>query len=97
MIKLNIACLNPFYKNKDVQVKNYYSLCKSFTKTHKFIEIEFMSHDSYHLFLFLLNTCWWGHDHAGFEISLTLYKLTFSFNLYDRRHWDYENNCWCED
>jgi len=36
----------------------------------------------------------WTHkcDHAGFRFNLEIYKFMFEFNLYDNRHWDYDNN-----
>lgn len=33
-------------------------------------------------------------DHAGFEINLALFGYGIEFNIYDSRHYDYENHCW---
>jgi len=52
--------------------------------------------------LFLMNIfnlfiMWNKHsDHAGFTFSVSLIGLNIYFNIYDSRHWDYENNKWCE-
>lgn len=34
-------------------------------------------------------------DHAGIDFYFSLFKLFWmNLNIHDRRHWDYENNCW---
>jgi hypothetical protein len=33
-------------------------------------------------------------DHAGVQISVTLFCFEFSFEIYDIRHWDYDNGTW---
>ncbi len=33
-------------------------------------------------------------DHAGFGFDLDILGLFISFNIYDSRHWDEENNSW---
>lgn len=35
-------------------------------------------------------------DHAGPLFDLDIFGLSLSLNMYDTRHWDYENNCWHE-
>lgn len=35
-------------------------------------------------------------DHAGFKVWLDLFKLYFTFNVYDHRHWNYAENRWYE-
>ncbi len=35
-------------------------------------------------------------DHAGPEIELGLLGLNFHAMVYDKRHWDHDNNCWVE-
>lgn len=35
-------------------------------------------------------------DHAGFHWFLIIWPLHFEFNIYDSRHWDYDNNKWEE-
>jgi len=34
-------------------------------------------------------------DHAGVKFNLTIFGFNISFMIYDCRHWDYENNKWC--
>jgi hypothetical protein len=36
----------------------------------------------------------YGCDHAGLRIVLDFMRYFLVINLYDNRHWDYENNCW---
>lgn len=38
-----------------------------------------------------------GRDHARPKMSLYFWKYMFSMYVYDCRHWDFENNCWCSD
>lgn len=34
-------------------------------------------------------------DHAGIELIFSIKKLFWvMFNIYDIRHWDYDNDCW---
>jgi hypothetical protein len=33
-------------------------------------------------------------DHAGPRIDISLLGYTLSAQIYDRRHWDHDNNCW---
>lgn len=34
-------------------------------------------------------------DHAGISFTFSIYKLFWiNINLNDRRHWDFEKNCW---
>lgn len=33
-------------------------------------------------------------DHAGIRFYLNLWKYVFLINLYDSRHWDWENDRW---
>lgn len=35
-----------------------------------------------------------GTNHAGLYLDFTVFGLSIVINLYDKRHWDYENNCW---
>lgn len=33
-------------------------------------------------------------DHAGPSLELCLLGYSVQFQIYDGRHWDYENGCW---
>jgi len=46
---------------------------------------------------FDLDLSWRGHDHAGPGISLELFGYFFDFNIYDVRHWNYEEGRWESD
>lgn len=35
-------------------------------------------------------------DHAGFEFQLELFRFFLDINIYDHRHWNEEENRWCE-
>ena len=46
--------------------------------------------------LFLVNLAWTTKcDHAGLSFEFVFFKFVyFQMQVYDNRHWDYENNCW---
>jgi len=42
-----------------------------------------------------INLNWNRHsDHAGFNLGFEILWFSIYFNIYDSRHWDYDNNCW---
>lgn len=41
-----------------------------------------------------LDTRWRGRDHAGFSVEFILLGYNLHANIYDSRHWNYENNSW---
>jgi hypothetical protein len=54
---------------------------------------EFNGYRTHHLInvSFKLN---FKGDHAGIQIELGLLGYSTEFQIYDTRHWDYENDCW---
>lgn len=89
MLKFNCVLHNLWAK------ENFDSLWNksgSFTKN-KHWEIELTKYSNYFLGI-RLDACWRGRDHAGFSVELMLLGYCFHVNIYDSRHWDYENNCW---
>jgi hypothetical protein len=49
------------------------------------------------LFEITIGISWRGRDHAGPLFEIILLGLFFSIQLYDKRHWDNEHNCWEEE
>jgi len=37
------------------------------------------------------------NSHGGLKFNLQIYKLYFNIDIYDHRHWDYDNDCWQEN
>jgi len=35
-----------------------------------------------------------NQSHAGFHFLIAVFTWMFEFNIYDIRHWNYDNNCW---
>jgi hypothetical protein len=58
---------------------------------HKAIEIELTNAGNI-LELSLVVTT--KRDHAGFRAVISLFGYDAAIQLYDTRHWDYENNCY---
>jgi len=97
MIK-NFFIEKPFKKWKNKAYCIQFSLLKLFLSTnfrflfnlfnyHNWIIIHF---NLFNLFQFLLN---WNKktDHCGFTLDITFLIFYFHFNIYDCRHWDYDN------
>lgn len=66
----------------------FYPLTKN-----KTLEVEFDSTNTYSWFdfSFVLTK---KSDHAGLYITLSLFKLELRIQIYDNRHWNYEENRW---
>lgn len=56
------------------------------------VQIEHFNWTS--LFGFSFDLTLSGSDHAGLFVDFTILGLCMIVNLYDKRHWDYENNSW---
>lgn len=89
MINFCIGIANPWAKE---DFKNLRHADGSFTK-HKHWEFEIIRH-SYDLFEVAINFTVRGQDHAGLRLSLALFGYSVKLDIYDSRHWDYDNNCW---
>lgn len=35
-------------------------------------------------------------DHSGLDIGIDILGLYLFFKVYDNRHWDFDNECWCK-
>jgi hypothetical protein len=88
MIYVGFSLKNPFWEDR---FQNIWNRCWKIFKN-KNLEIEFYKHSS--LLGFSVNFNPIARDHGGFRFDIELLGYTFDFNLYDSRHWDYENNCW---
>lgn len=88
MINLNIGLNNPWAKSG---FRNLWYQDGKFTK-HKFWELEVQYLSSKVL---EINVCYSVRkDHAGIALTFGLMGYCVHLQIYDNRHWDYENNCW---
>ena len=96
MFWFHLRLRNPFNKVDSSGNNTYYNKVWRITKN-KNIEIQFAR---WNKLLDLINVEFniqpSGHDHAGANFDLTLLHYYFMIQLYDTRHWDYDNNCWRE-
>lgn len=61
---------------------------------HKNLEIQ-VSHMGWAtLFEAEIDLRWFGHDHAGPKLALTLFGLYACIQVYDGRHWNHDANRW---
>jgi hypothetical protein len=89
MISFHFRISNPFKdKFKTVFDKNY------ILSENKNLEVECYRNSS--ILTFSLDFYPIRRDHAGLDFSIGLFTWEISFNFYDKRHWDDENNKWEE-
>jgi hypothetical protein len=86
MIHFNFKISNPWSN----RFNNLLSRNGKFSK-HKAWEVNVYKTDSVISIFFSLNV---KRDHAGVQLVLGVLGYECEANLYDTRHWDYENNCW---
>lgn len=61
--------------------------------SYKYFEVEFCSHKEWNYFD--LDISWTRkQDHAGLKLDFELLGLNLVIQVYDSRHWDYENDEW---
>jgi hypothetical protein len=87
MLNINFSLENPF-GNK---FKNLGGLSKTLTKN-KALELQHC-YDASTLIRFEFDYSI-KRDHAGLQINFALFGYTVYFQIYDTRHWDYNNNQW---
>jgi len=86
---MRLTLNNPFYKKN--KFKNLFSRYFHLYGN-KYFEFELIK-DNY--YWFETEFSWTTkRDHAGIRISFGIFGYLISFNIYDKRHWDYNNNCW---
>jgi hypothetical protein len=91
-LKFNIS--NPFFRQQDC-FESKIDFFKNFKLTkNKHLEIQLSRFALYDLIGFELDLHWNGRDHQGPALELLFLGVMFRINLYDRRHWDYEQCCW---
>ena len=92
MIHFSFTLMNPF-KAKDREQKDYF--CKDWSLTkNKFLEIQVSRWTMNDIVSVSLDTRWYGQDHGGVRLNLELFGFMFCAQLYDNRHWDYDNHKW---
>lgn len=94
MINIHFTISNPF-KTKEFDQIDYITYDRSLT-TNKAFEIQFTKWRPTTLFSIGLDTRWRGCDHGGIRFDIEVFGYFLNLNLYDKRHWDWENWCWEE-
>lgn len=81
------------YEMSDSQV-DYIEVDKPIS-TNKNIQVQLSKSCNFgNLIGIRIDTNWTGHDHAGPEIEIKLYRFFFIFKIYDKRHWNWETGNW---
>lgn len=98
MFRLNFEISWPV-KHKQATEFGFGDFCRTFKLSErKYFEIQAVKFDhEFTLLKFDLNVSIWGHDHAGVNLEVALFNYTLILNLYDNRHWNYEENRWMTD
>ncbi len=94
MLNFRFALQNPWAKNTRKQ-KDYCYVDKKLSKNLAY-SFQAARGDMLDYFNIHINISWQGEDHAGFELSCEFLGFWFISNLYDTRHWDYDNGKWEE-
>jgi hypothetical protein len=89
MISFSLNIVNPWSNKRWV---NTWHRAYDTPHKHKFIELEAFKDNNIASFSFSVTT---RTDHAGLMIELGLLGRSFSFNLYDNRHWNSDKGRYC--
>lgn len=87
MIDIHLGLRNPYSERWHSLFSRTYAL----PIQHKHLEIN-LERNSDIIVLNLRITH--RQSHAGIFLNLAILGYSVLFNMYDDRHWDYENNCW---
>lgn len=72
---------------------NYIEIDRPISKN-KNISVQLTKWDIYSLFKVELDLEFKGRDHAGCGLTIDLLWFYFSIQLYDSRHWNYDEGRW---
>ena len=86
MFFLNFNIYNPWSKRWD----SGFCYSKLISK-HKCFEFQFMKTNDIINIEIRYSV---KRDHAGLNLQFGLFGFTAAFQIYDTRHWDYENSTW---
>jgi hypothetical protein len=96
MFKLAFNIKNPFHKeNDDFRSETYFHREPLLTQ-HKAMNFQISKFDAFHIIDFDFTIEFSGRDHAGPNLHCWIFGYGFVVQLYDTRHWDYENERWQE-
>ena len=88
MFNLHISITNPWRAEKFVNLFNRSGMISKY----KAWEFECVRHS---IGVVKISVQWSARcDHAGPRLDLSLVGYSVSFQIYDIRHWDYQNKCW---
>ena len=91
MININFAIKNPWTKDRDMH--DYVMIDRPLNKNWNLC-LQISRCGTYNILLFKLDTAWRGRDHAGPSITLEAFGYMLDFNIYNKKHWDYEEGTW---
>ena len=89
MINLNFNISWPF---KEISRRDYIEKSWKLSKN-KSVEVQ-LSRGGNSLLGINIRLDIYGADHAGLKFELEFMRHFLIVDLYDNRHWDYENHCW---
>ena len=93
-MRLSINLKNPLIKYfKNTNTKHYVEFSKKLS-TNKAFEFQVSKFAPTDLINFCINLTFYGEDHAGFKFDIEVFGYFLSVQIYDTRHWDYENHKW---
>lgn len=94
MLDIHISVGNPFRRGDEAVARDVFVLDAQIAR-HKNLEIQLSRWSRIvHIIELELDTRFTGRDHAGPRIYVGLLGFFLSLQIYDHRHWDYENGRW---
>jgi hypothetical protein len=96
MIFFRFKIDNPWRKRFNISKNDYYWKHRKLSKNKNF-EIQISRFVPTELVNVGIDLRWRGQDHQGPEIDLNIYGYMFNVKIYDRRHWNWEENRWQTD
>ena len=94
MICFDLSIKNIFHKtNRTSFINHLYNKYISITN-YKNFEIEIYKDAEKKLFSLLIDLNWYGSDHCGPQLEISILGFYFNIKIYDSRHWDYDTNSW---
>jgi hypothetical protein len=94
MIFFKFQIDNPWFSpQEDFTDKNYYWKNVKLSENKNF-EILLSRSEARDILDLNIDLRWWGQDHQGPELDVTLLGFMFDVKIYDSRHWNWEKNRW---
>lgn len=94
MFKLQFSLPNPFYDPQGDYITVPYFHRENLLTENKAYNIQLDRFEAYDLVDFDLDINFHRQDHAGPSLNISLFGYTLFLQIYDKRHWNYDEDRW---